>query len=53
MHTHVDGDASIAAILTEVAGVDAVRNLSEGPTPLQRRANAINPLISSILRSAP
>jgi hypothetical protein len=51
-YTHVDDDASIAAILAEVAGADAVRNLSKAPTSLPEQANAVNSLVSSILRSA-
>ena len=51
-YTHVHDDASIAAILHEVAGADAVRNLSEAPTSLPERAHAVNSLVSSILRSA-
>ena len=51
-YTHVHNNASIAAILAEVAGSDTVRNLSEAPTSLPERANAISSLVSSILRSA-
>ena len=51
-YTHVQDDASIAAILNEVAGADAVRNLSTAPTALPEHANAVNSLVSSILRSA-
>jgi hypothetical protein len=51
-YTHMHDNASIAAILAEVAGADAVQNLSKAPTSLPEQANAVNSLVSSILRSA-
>jgi hypothetical protein len=51
-YTHVHDDASIAAILHEMAGADAVRNLSEAPTAITEHANAVNSLMSTILRQA-
>jgi hypothetical protein len=51
-YTHVHDDTSIAAILHEVAGADAVHNLSEAPTAITKHANAVNSLMSTILRQA-
>jgi hypothetical protein len=51
-YTYVHDDASIANMLAELAGADAVRNLAEAPTSLPERANAVSAVMSSILRNS-
>ena len=51
-YTHVHDVTSIAAILVEVAGADAVCNLTMAPTSIPERTKAVNSFVSSILRSA-
>jgi hypothetical protein len=51
-YTHVHDVTSIAAILVEVTGADAVRNLTAASTSIPERTKAVNSFVSSILRSA-